>query len=496
MKRRRVELERNLEADPLFTSAALCWRQLLGADSVDAATRLPEFLLSPSISVTEDGSCAGPTLCAAAVRDSFTCHSCAALHVCSACIDMCHNGHVVERSREDAPTRWEGCECGSGARCLLVPTGRASVLLKGCDRGLLSSLVQCVFVLGMPNVIGASRDYYERLFGEASNADGFIQLHRLLRALQQCDELTGALPPLPNLANTAGLLSLSPFFRVFKLGSRSRVGFAPRHPRADIVISAAARHVHGALQQIGTLPPALVLQTRFIGTLALDRVIEPVALLWASGLIARPATLSLAMAAGLLARFCTTACAPVSGNRQADASARNHSDVQWCVNLAERGPTLPPLACQCRVMPTPASVNSRLAVRAEQSPLRLPLHEPVSTGNAAVIASLPVGATDGLLDVKCLPTGTGRAANGTHWQAEVYRGPTTQSRPVGIGSLGEPPAARAGRDVTMPLALPVAANAVPSVGPASPSLAPGPPAEAVPLALALPVALALAVPGP
>jgi len=55
------------------------------------------------------------------VRDSFTCHSCAALHVCSACIDMCHNGHVVERSRRgrtDTLGRlrvWIWCSLPSGS---------------------------------------------------------------------------------------------------------------------------------------------------------------------------------------------------------------------------------------------------------------------------------------------------------------------------------------------------------------------------------------------
>jgi len=226
------------------------------------------------------------------------------------------------------------------------------------------------------------------------------------------------------------------------------LALTPRHPRADIVISAAARHVHGALQQIGTLPPALVLQTRFIGTLALDRVIEPDRTPLGIGFDC-PTCDSVSCDGSGVA--CAILYHGMCSSQWESASRCQCSQSFRRPVVLELGREWSHFTTSCMPVPCDADAGqcqqpTRESVR-EQSPLRLPLREPVSTasGNAAVIASLPVGATDGLLDVKCLPTGTGRAANGTHWQAEVYRGPTTQSRPAGIGSLGEPPAPAAGR---------------------------------------------------
>ncbi len=154
---------------------------------------------------------------------------------------------------------------------------------------MLASLVQCLFISSI-RFSTASRPL------NFADSEGYMPLHKLLHSLRDTDAIGfNSLGSLPNLANAAGVLALSPFFRLAKLGSASRVKLQPRHPRADLVIFDAARHVLGALiglkndgrktsfsSCISISDALAILQSRFIGQLALDRVLEPAALLWAA----------------------------------------------------------------------------------------------------------------------------------------------------------------------------------------------------------------------
>lgn len=340
-------------------SAALSRRSLhLGSSTaaLSAATHIPALLEPPSDLANENALAGSPQRPAS----SFCCRSCAAAKICAACAEECHSGHVVELALRASLE--EGCDCSAGAHCFNLPPGRG---VDGSSRGFLTGLMQCLFVLGMPFVHAPAR--CERLLSEGADVDGCVLLHRLVRGLRGAGEATrdgaAALPPLPHLAGIAALLALSPFWRLSKIGSQSRVSIAPRHPRADLVLAAAAAHVHGALTADPRAPRAVLgggaphrprtlseaaswLQSRFLGTLALDRVVEPAALLWAAVLLERPPS-------GVdifrsLPRFCAEIYANL-GRAQSNVPGSVASTGEWCQwafdvmsptpTAAARGPT-------------------------------------------------------------------------------------------------------------------------------------------------------------
>lgn len=365
MKRQREE------AGPLLRSALTHWAGHLcsGGSAIAVSARLPTLLASTfdetSANTATEGGCSGR----ASGASAHVCRSCAMVAVCSACVEACHSGHVIEPC-SDANWGWEGCACGAGTQCLLLTQGRGIVPIDGSNRSFLSGLIQGIVVLGMPAVVGqASR--MKSMLTAGADADGFVHLHRMVRAIQVAADAASAagvsLPPLPNLANTAGVLALSPFFRLSKLGSRSRVALAPRHPCADVVLAAAARHVRDALvhavqpdRQLDAFSlsaAAAILQSRFIGILALDRVIEPAALLWAALLLERPVGFSETNLAGALIHFCAAfyqnplASAGESKDASTDRDpAFDDDSVAGFLSRPQAGPGPGPLA-----VPVPAS---------------------------------------------------------------------------------------------------------------------------------------------
>lgn len=294
--------------DSLLDTATQSWRRSSATTPLALSTTIPRFLTSSiAISPDSEGLCVGEE---GAVEANITCLSCAIDAICTQCAEVCHSDHAcASRSRfcqRERAVRHKGCMCG--ASCMLARPGSVAISHRaggaaaiGADV-YLAAFVQCLFVNGIFSK--------QSLLTEASDSEGFVPLYRLLHALQNVDpDGLAEIGPLPNLSNAAGSLALSPFFRFSKFGSSSRVKVSPCHPRADLVVVLAARHlpqvVRGLSREeiapslqsrcvsVSVYEAASILQRRIIGSRALDRVIEPAALIWVA--LARSAAINTAL---------------------------------------------------------------------------------------------------------------------------------------------------------------------------------------------------------
>jgi hypothetical protein len=195
-------------------------------------------------------------------QELLSCRTCAAFDVCSRCVERCHAGHHVSVT---APRHRHGyCMCGAGVSCCFNEADASAGDAAASQRLHESAEALCVFGAQLL-LTGSSHAASARWLQTHVDAQGGIPIEQLTVAWEHLgwplfsNASTGqgspasARPAAPSIRTVIRALQSSLFLRVLKAGSlRARVTL--RHPRADLVLQLAARHMSELTSRSGVLP--------------------------------------------------------------------------------------------------------------------------------------------------------------------------------------------------------------------------------------------------